>query len=113
MTVFEFYFNKNGKITGFCVKGHSGYAAEGEDIVCAAVTGSVRMLEFGTVDILGEKNGAFHADNQNTEISFNFPVGISNISAERLELLMNMFFRYACALQTEFKQYISIEERRL
>ncbi|MBO2516017.1 MAG: ribosomal-processing cysteine protease Prp [Clostridiales bacterium] len=30
--------SKDGRITGFTCKGHSGYAEEGSDIVCAAVS---------------------------------------------------------------------------
>lgn len=30
--------SEGGKITGFSCKGHSGYAEEGSDIVCAAVS---------------------------------------------------------------------------
>ena len=31
-------FNQGGRINGFSVSGHSGYAEEGSDIVCAAVS---------------------------------------------------------------------------
>ena len=30
------------RIVGFTVQGHSGYADEGSDIICAAVTSAVR-----------------------------------------------------------------------
>ena len=36
---------EGSRIVGFEVKGHSGYAPEGEDIVCAAVTSAVRLTE--------------------------------------------------------------------
>lgn len=38
MTLIEIFFDENEKIYGFRVKGHSGYAKKGEDIVCAAVS---------------------------------------------------------------------------
>ena len=41
------------RITGFTVQGHSGYAEEGSDIVCAAVTSAVRLTECAVNDILG------------------------------------------------------------
>ena len=37
------FLRHSGKPAGFDVSGHSGYAAAGEDIVCAAVTSAVRM----------------------------------------------------------------------
>ena len=32
---------RNGKYSGFCCDGHTGYASEGEDIVCAGVSAIV------------------------------------------------------------------------
>ena len=43
------------RITGFSVSGHSGYAARGEDIVCAAITALVTMAEATINDICGAK----------------------------------------------------------
>ena len=37
----------------FEVKGHSGYAEAGSDIVCAAVTSAVRLVECSLNDVLG------------------------------------------------------------
>ena len=34
-------FNQNGRINGFAVSGHSGYAESGKDIVCAGVSSLV------------------------------------------------------------------------
>ncbi|MGN0614158.1 MAG: ribosomal-processing cysteine protease Prp [Porcipelethomonas sp.] len=42
MTVAEF-FKKDGEITGFKIKGHSGYSESGSDIVCASVSSAVMM----------------------------------------------------------------------
>ena len=43
------------RITGFSVSGHSGYAARGEDIVCAAITALVTMAEATINDVCGAK----------------------------------------------------------
>ena len=34
----KIFFQPDGRISGFDVSGHSGTAAEGEDIVCAGVS---------------------------------------------------------------------------
>ena len=44
---------EDDRITGFEAKGHSGYAEAGEDIVCAAVTSAVRLVETTVNDVLG------------------------------------------------------------
>ena len=38
MTRVTLYHSARGDLTGFSCKGHSGYAEEGSDIVCAAVS---------------------------------------------------------------------------
>ncbi len=43
MIKFAVYRNKSGKITRLQIKGHAGYAEEGFDIVCAAVSTALWM----------------------------------------------------------------------
>ena len=43
MTTVQFRM-EGGRITGFDAVGHSGYAEEGTDIVCAAVTSAIRLV---------------------------------------------------------------------
>jgi len=54
MTEITFYRNSDGDLTGFRADGHAGYADEGEDIVCAAisalVTNTVNSIEAFTDD---------------------------------------------------------------
>ena len=54
MTIAEFY-QKNGEITGFKVKGHSDYDEEGSDIVCASVSSAVMVTANLITDIFGYK----------------------------------------------------------
>ena len=52
MTTVTFYM-EGERIVGFTVQGHSGYADEGSDIICAAVTSAVRLTECAVNDVLG------------------------------------------------------------
>jgi uncharacterized protein YsxB (DUF464 family) len=54
MTIAEFY-RKNGEITGFKVKGHSGYAEQWNDIVCASVSSAVMLTANLITEIFGYK----------------------------------------------------------
>ena len=47
------FFMEGSRITGFEASGHSGYADAGEDIVCAAVTSTVRLVECVLNDVMG------------------------------------------------------------
>ena len=52
MTTITFH-TEGSRITGFDAVGHSGYAEAGEDIVCAAVTSAVRLIECTFNDVMG------------------------------------------------------------
>ena len=54
MTRCEF-FTENDRITGFSISGHSGYAEDGSDIVCAAISAVVTMAEATINDVCGAK----------------------------------------------------------
>ncbi|MBQ4577976.1 MAG: ribosomal-processing cysteine protease Prp, partial [Clostridia bacterium] len=47
------FLTEEGRIVGFDSAGHSGYAEEGEDIVCAAITSAIRLVESTVNDVLG------------------------------------------------------------
>ena len=52
MTTAEF-FRKDGEVTGFKVKGHSGYEDRGKDVVCASVSSAVMLAANVVTEVLG------------------------------------------------------------
>jgi len=46
------FCEQNGSLTGFRLSGHSGYAAAGSDIVCAAATSAALMTANTVTEIL-------------------------------------------------------------
>lgn len=46
-------FKKNGKIYEYQIKGHSGFAEEGSDIVCAGISTAGQMALVGLKEVLG------------------------------------------------------------
>jgi hypothetical protein len=52
MTTAEF-FRKDGEVIGFKVKGHSGYAEQGEDVVCASVSSAVMLTANAVTEVFG------------------------------------------------------------
>lgn len=46
------FFLRDDRLTGVSVRGHAGYAAFGNDIVCASVTSAVEMTANGITEIL-------------------------------------------------------------
>ena len=47
------FFERNGLLYGIESVGHSGYASEGKDIVCSAVTTVMAMTECYLTDVCG------------------------------------------------------------
>lgn len=52
MTEVNFYTTDKGELIGFHIHGHSGYADEGEDIVCSAVSSAVYMVINTVTDVM-------------------------------------------------------------
>lgn len=46
------FLTEGKRIIGFDAKGHSGYAEAGSDIVCAAITSAVRLVDATVNDVL-------------------------------------------------------------
>jgi len=49
------FFRSGDLLAGFRAKGHSGYAEEGSDIVCAAVSALTQTAQIGLVKVAGAK----------------------------------------------------------
>ncbi len=52
MITAKFRCSNNRKV-GFSISGHAGYAENGRDIVCAAVTSAVELCANGITEIIG------------------------------------------------------------
>jgi hypothetical protein len=49
----KFFYSKDGICVGFEVRGHSGFANSGFDIVCSAVSCAVQMCCNGITEVVG------------------------------------------------------------
>ena len=103
-------FHTDGKrITGFDVKGHSGYAEEGSDIVCAAITSAVRLVDATINDVLGL--GAHVKVNENTAtISLRLPGGLPQGTESTCQTLLTGMMVYLSELHDEYPDFIEVLE---
>ena len=95
-------YKKSEQYTGFTVKGHAGYAEEGFDIICAAVSvltvNALNSIESFTED-------AFSGEQKDGYIQWEFPEGLS----ERGTLLMDSMVLGLTDIQNNYgKQYIKL-----
>ena len=106
MTSVEFV-NKGGRLSGFCCKGHSGYAEAGADIVCAAVTTAVRFAEATIRDVLGV-SCKVQVDEQQALIRLTLPASCED--EETVQAVLSGMMLTLCELRDEYPEYIEVLE---
>ena len=109
MTTVTFH-SEGGRVTGFEVRGHSGYAPEGEDIVCAAVTSAVRLVECAVNDVLGLE-ASVKVREKDASITLRLPGGLSQTSEATCQTLLTALMVYLAQLHEEYPEHIiAVEE---
>ena len=97
------------RITGFEARGHSGYAEAGADIVCAAVTSAVRLVEATVNDVLGLA-ASVKVREQDASISLRLPGGLDEVTESTCQSLMTGLMVYFAQLHDEYPDNIEVLE---
>ena len=100
MTTVTFH-SAGGRIDGFVVEGHSGYAEQGADIVCAAISAAVGLTECTVNEVLG-LGAPVKASEKNARISLKLPSGLSEANEHTCQNLLAGMMVY---LQTMGEEY--------
>ena len=108
MTTVTFY-SEGSRVTGFEVKGHSGYAPEGEDIVCAAVTSAVRLVECAVNDVLGLE-ASVKVKEKDASISLKLPSGLGQTNESTCQTLLVALMVHFVQLAEEYPDNITVLE---
>ena len=108
MTTVSFHL-EGSRITGFEVQGHSGYADEGSDIVCAAVTSAVRLCECAINDVLGLE-ASVKVRQKDASISLKLPNGLGQTNESTCQTLLTALMVYLTELHEEYPENISVLE---
>ena len=106
MTRVEF-FNQDGRIQGFCCSGHSGYAEEGTDVVCAAVTTAVQFAIAVIVDTLGER-ATVKEDADAAKISLKLPTSCEQ--EDTVQAALTGMMLTLCWVRDQYPDYIEVLE---
>ena len=108
MTTVSFH-TQGGRIVGFTVQGHSGYAPEGSDIVCAAVTSAVRLTECAVNDVLGLE-ASVKVKEQDASISLKLPSGLGQTNESTCQTLMAALMVHFVQLAEEYPDNLTVLE---
>ena len=108
MTTATFH-TEGRRIVGFEIKGHSGYAHEGEDIVCAAVTSAVRLTECVVNDVLGLE-ASVKVREKDTSITLKLPARLGQTNESTCQALLTGLMVHFVQLAEEYPDFISVLE---
>ena len=107
------FYRKNNKIFGFKIVGHAGYADEGEDIVCSAVT----ILVINTINALEAFTQAHlicEADEVNgSDISLTLPELKSGKEDHDVTLLLDTMYLGLSDVEKNYGKYITITDEEV
>ena len=103
------FTSEGSRITGFEVKGHSGLAPAGEDILCAAVTSAVRLAECAVNDVLGLE-AAVKVKQKDASISLKLPSALGQTNESTCQTLLAALMVHMVQLAEEYPDHISVME---
>ncbi|MDE7243240.1 MAG: ribosomal-processing cysteine protease Prp [Oscillospiraceae bacterium] len=103
------FFTEGQRITGFAAAGHSGFAPEGEDIVCSAVTSTIRLVECVLNDVMG-LCAAVRTDEEAALISLRIPGSLGPAAEDTCQNLLAGMMLYLSELHNEYPDYIEVLE---
>ena len=108
MTTVTFH-SEGSLLTGFDMKGHSGYAPQGEDIVCAALTSAVRLTECAVNDVLGLE-ASVKVREKDASVSLKIPNGLGQTNEKVCQTLLAALLVHCVQLAEEYPENISVME---
>ena len=108
MTTVTFH-SEGSRLTGFDMRGHSGYAPQGEDIVCAALTSAVRLTECAVNDVLGLE-ASVKVREKDASVSLKIPGGLGQANEKVCQTLLAALLVHCVQLAEEYPDNISVLE---
>ncbi|MEE1320013.1 MAG: ribosomal-processing cysteine protease Prp [Acutalibacteraceae bacterium] len=97
------FYKKEGILKGFEISGHSGYAEEGSDIICASVSSAAYMTVNTVTDVIGEYGEA--------EVDEGYLRFICESDKTEVQAVMKGFLLHVNALADEYNEYIICKEK--
>ena len=103
------FLTEDARIIGFDVQGPSGWGESGEDIVCAAITSAVRLVEATVNDVMG-LCAAVKVREADASISLRLPGGLANTAESTCQNLLTGLMVYLAQLHDEYPDNIEVME---
>ncbi len=98
---------EDDRITGFSISGHSGYAEEGSDIVCAAISAVTAMVEATVNEVCGAK-AKVRVKEADARITLTLPTVCDE--EESVQAVLAGMMLYLCNLRDEYPENLEVLE---
>ena len=106
MTTVTFH-SAGGRLDGFAVEGHSGYAEEGSDIVCAAISAAVGLTECTINEVMG-LGAAVKAKEKSARVSLKLPPALNEESESLCQTVLTGLMVYLQTLGEEYPDNLTV-----
>ena len=103
------FLTEDARIIGFDFQCPSGWGESGEDIVCAAITSAVRLVEATVNDVMG-LCAAVKVREADASISLRLPGGLANTAESTCQNLLTGLMVYLAQLHDEYPDNIEVME---
>ncbi len=106
------FFKKNDRIVRVECKGHTGYAEEGQDIVCAAVSAVMQSTALGVLKVAGI-NAKYEVDERQARLALRLPDDMNDKQKNDAETLLQTCLLSVKDIAADYKQFVVVEVRDL
>lgn len=102
------FSRKSGRFCAVECEGHSGYAEEGDDIVCAAISSIVQTAVLGLLQVAGIQVD-YQTDNEKGYLKAVIPDKITDKQAHDADVILKTAYLGASDLYETFSDFITLE----
>ena len=102
------FFKNNDIFTGFEISGHSGYAEEGKDIVCASISSISQSCALGLKKVLNI-NIEMKINENRGYLKIELPNNLNKDLIDKSQILLNTMYLSIEDLLSGYSKYISME----
>ncbi|HPD01875.1 MAG TPA: ribosomal-processing cysteine protease Prp [Eubacteriales bacterium] len=102
------FITENGSVTRFYASGHTGYADEGEDIVCAALSAIMQTAILGLLKV-AMIEVAYSSDEVTGKLSVELPKNLTERQRRDADVILNTLLLGVSDLSEGYSDYIDLE----
>ena len=103
------FLTEESRIIGFDAMGHSGYSEAGSDIVCAAITSAIRLVD-ATVNTVMGLCASVKVNEADASISLRLPGGLAPTAESTCQNVLTGLMVYLAELHDEYPDNIEVME---